>query len=55
MTTQSSADTEPDGVWLAQAQDDDWLTEIAEEDMPDLEDLAFDKEVAYTKTYDHAL
>ena len=54
MTMQSSADTEPNDVWLAQAQDD-WLTEIAEENVPDLEDLAFDEEEAYMKTYNHAL
>ena len=53
--TRPDGDTEPDGVWLAHAQDDDWLTEIAEEDTPNLADLNIDEEEAYTKTYDHAL
>jgi len=53
--TRPDGDAEPDGVWLAHAQDDDWLTEIAEEDTPNLADLTIDEEEAYTKTYDHAL
>ncbi|KIK14931.1 hypothetical protein PISMIDRAFT_16919 [Pisolithus microcarpus 441] len=31
---QPSADAEPDGVWLASSADDDWLTEVAKEDIP---------------------
>ena len=52
--TQPDRDTEPDGVWLAHAQDD-WLTEMADEDAPNPTDLIFDEEEAYMKTYDHAL
>ena len=51
---QPDGDTEPDSVWLAHTQDD-WLTEMADEDAPNLTDLIVDEEEAYTKTYNHAL
>ena len=52
--TQPDRDTEPDNVWLAHAQDD-WLTEMANKDAPNLTDLIVNKEEAYMKTYNHAL
>ena len=54
VAAQPDRDTEPDGVWLAHTQDD-WLTEMANKDAPNLTDLIVDEEEAYTKTYDHAL
>ena len=46
-------DEEPDGVWLAQVDDDeDWFVELTDKDTPD---LIYDAEDAYTKTFSHAL
>ncbi|KIO14720.1 hypothetical protein M404DRAFT_17580 [Pisolithus tinctorius Marx 270] len=55
LSMQTSADSEPNGVWLVHLQDDDWLMEIAEEEIPNPWDIIIDEEDAYTNTLDHAL
>ncbi|KIK12843.1 hypothetical protein PISMIDRAFT_18446, partial [Pisolithus microcarpus 441] len=46
---QLSADAEPDGVWLASSADDDWLTEVAEEDIPSPSAITEDAEADLLK------
>ncbi|KIN96902.1 hypothetical protein M404DRAFT_32752 [Pisolithus tinctorius Marx 270] len=55
LSAQTSADSKPNGVWLAHLQDDDWLMEIAEEEILNPQDIVIDEEDAYMNTYDHAL
>lgn len=57
MVAKPAKDTEPDGVWLANAKAgsnaDDWSQEIPEDVMP--AETWHDEDKAYTKSYNSAL
>ncbi|KIN99231.1 hypothetical protein M404DRAFT_30658 [Pisolithus tinctorius Marx 270] len=55
LSAQTSTDSKPNGVWLVHPQDNDWLTEIVEEEILNPQDIITDEEDAYMNTFNHVL
>ncbi|KIN94798.1 hypothetical protein M404DRAFT_34692 [Pisolithus tinctorius Marx 270] len=54
-SVQTSTDSDPDRVWLAHLQDNNWLMEIAEEEILKPQDIINDEEDVYMDNYNHVL